>query len=107
VADRARTHVRTLLHGWQRTAGLRPSAPAAGERLTHEGLQETLKPSRAKARMRSRIEGGERHAKNHAVSCGLMAKPKQAVNFYVSIFKNSKILSINRYGDAGRDQRAR
>ncbi|AMK76973.1 MULTISPECIES: VOC family protein [Methylomonas] len=26
---------------------------------------------------------------------------EQAMNFYVSIFKNSKILSVNRYGDAG------
>ncbi|MCQ8118054.1 VOC family protein [Methylomonas rosea] len=24
-----------------------------------------------------------------------------AMNFYVSIFKNSKVLSVNRYGDAG------
>lgn len=26
---------------------------------------------------------------------------EQAMNFYVSIFKNSKVLSVNRYGDAG------
>jgi predicted 3-demethylubiquinone-9 3-methyltransferase (glyoxalase superfamily) len=26
---------------------------------------------------------------------------EQAANFYVSIFKNSKITSVNRYGDAG------
>lgn len=26
---------------------------------------------------------------------------EEAVNFYVSIFKNSKILSVTRYGDAG------
>lgn len=26
---------------------------------------------------------------------------EEAMNFYVSIFKNAKILSINRYGDAG------
>jgi predicted 3-demethylubiquinone-9 3-methyltransferase (glyoxalase superfamily) len=26
---------------------------------------------------------------------------EEAVNFYTSIFKNSKILSMNRYGDAG------
>jgi predicted 3-demethylubiquinone-9 3-methyltransferase (glyoxalase superfamily) len=26
---------------------------------------------------------------------------EEAVNFYVSIFKNSKILSVHRYGDAG------
>ena len=28
-------------------------------------------------------------------------KAEEAANFYVSIFKNSKILSVNRYGDAG------
>jgi predicted 3-demethylubiquinone-9 3-methyltransferase (glyoxalase superfamily) len=28
-------------------------------------------------------------------------KAEEAVNFYVSIFENSKILSVNRYGDAG------
>src|ERR1700704_2560291 len=28
-------------------------------------------------------------------------KAKEAVNFYVSIFKNSKVLSVARYGDAG------
>ena len=26
---------------------------------------------------------------------------EEAVNFYVSIFKNSKIVSMARYGDAG------
>ncbi len=26
---------------------------------------------------------------------------EEAVNFYVSLFKNSKVLSMNRYGDAG------
>jgi len=26
---------------------------------------------------------------------------EEAMNYYVSIFKNSKVLSINRYGDAG------
>lgn len=26
---------------------------------------------------------------------------EEAMNFYVSIFKNSKIVSVNRYGDAG------
>ena len=26
---------------------------------------------------------------------------EEAVNFYVSIFKNSKVLSVSRYGDAG------
>ncbi len=26
---------------------------------------------------------------------------EEAMNFYVSIFKNSKILTVNRYGDAG------
>ena len=26
---------------------------------------------------------------------------EEAINFYVSIFKNSKVLSMNRYGDAG------
>jgi predicted 3-demethylubiquinone-9 3-methyltransferase (glyoxalase superfamily) len=28
-------------------------------------------------------------------------KAEEAANFYVSIFKNSKILSVGRYGDAG------
>lgn len=28
-------------------------------------------------------------------------KAEEAMNFYVSIFKNSKILSLSRYGDAG------
>ncbi|MHB8540079.1 MAG: VOC family protein [Candidatus Acidiferrales bacterium] len=28
-------------------------------------------------------------------------KAEEAANFYVSIFKNSKILSVTRYGDAG------
>lgn len=28
-------------------------------------------------------------------------KAEEAMNFYVSIFKNSKVLSVNRYGDAG------
>ena len=28
-------------------------------------------------------------------------KAEEAMNFYVSIFKNSKIVSINRYGEAG------
>jgi predicted 3-demethylubiquinone-9 3-methyltransferase (glyoxalase superfamily) len=28
-------------------------------------------------------------------------KAEEAMNFYVSIFKNSKILSVSRYGDAG------
>jgi predicted 3-demethylubiquinone-9 3-methyltransferase (glyoxalase superfamily) len=28
-------------------------------------------------------------------------KAEEAANFYVSIFKNSKILSVNRYGEAG------
>ena len=31
-----------------------------------------------------------------------MIKLKQAMNFYTSIFKNSKIVSISRYGEAGR-----
>lgn len=26
---------------------------------------------------------------------------EQAMNFYVSIFKNSKVLSVSRYGEAG------
>ena len=26
---------------------------------------------------------------------------EEAVNFYMSIFKNSKVLSMNRYGEAG------
>lgn len=29
---------------------------------------------------------------------------EEAINFYVSIFKNSKITSVSRYGDAGPDQ---
>jgi predicted 3-demethylubiquinone-9 3-methyltransferase (glyoxalase superfamily) len=28
-------------------------------------------------------------------------KAEEAANFYVSIFKNSKILSVSRYGEAG------
>ena len=28
-------------------------------------------------------------------------KAEEAANFYVSIFKNAKILSVSRYGDAG------
>jgi predicted 3-demethylubiquinone-9 3-methyltransferase (glyoxalase superfamily) len=28
-------------------------------------------------------------------------KAEEAMNFYVSIFKNSKVLSVRRYGDAG------
>lgn len=28
-------------------------------------------------------------------------KAEEAVNFYISIFKNSKVTSINRYGEAG------
>jgi predicted 3-demethylubiquinone-9 3-methyltransferase (glyoxalase superfamily) len=28
-------------------------------------------------------------------------KAEQAMNFYVSIFKNSKVLSVRRYGAAG------
>jgi predicted 3-demethylubiquinone-9 3-methyltransferase (glyoxalase superfamily) len=28
-------------------------------------------------------------------------KAEEAANFYVSIFKNSKVLSVNRYGEAG------
>jgi predicted 3-demethylubiquinone-9 3-methyltransferase (glyoxalase superfamily) len=27
---------------------------------------------------------------------------EEAVNFYVSIFKNSRVVSVTRYGDAGR-----
>lgn len=26
---------------------------------------------------------------------------EEAANFYVSIFKNSKVLTVNRYGEAG------
>src|ERR1700736_1922882 len=29
------------------------------------------------------------------------SKAEEAMNFYVSIFKNSKILTVTRYGDAG------
>jgi len=32
---------------------------------------------------------------------------EEAMNFYVSIFKNSKVLSVTRYGAAGRDQKGR
>jgi predicted 3-demethylubiquinone-9 3-methyltransferase (glyoxalase superfamily) len=28
-------------------------------------------------------------------------KAEEAMNFYVSIFKNSKVMSVNRYGEAG------
>jgi predicted 3-demethylubiquinone-9 3-methyltransferase (glyoxalase superfamily) len=28
-------------------------------------------------------------------------KAEEAMNFYVSIFKNSKVLSVNRYGEEG------
>ena len=28
-------------------------------------------------------------------------KAEEAMNFYVSIFKNSKVVSVSRYGDAG------
>ena len=28
-------------------------------------------------------------------------KAEEAMNFYVSIFKNSKVLGVTRYGDAG------
>ncbi len=28
-------------------------------------------------------------------------KAEEAMNFYVSVFKNSKVLSVSRYGDAG------
>jgi predicted 3-demethylubiquinone-9 3-methyltransferase (glyoxalase superfamily) len=28
-------------------------------------------------------------------------KAEEAANFYVSIFKNSKVVSVSRYGDAG------
>jgi len=28
-------------------------------------------------------------------------KAEEAMNFYVSIFKNSKVLSVTRYGEAG------
>src|SRR5882762_4072006 len=31
-------------------------------------------------------------------------KAEEAMNFYVSIFKNSKIVSISRYGEGGRAQ---
>lgn len=31
------------------------------------------------------------------------ANAEEAVNFYTSLFENSKILSISRYGDAGPD----
>lgn len=28
-------------------------------------------------------------------------KAEEAVNFYISIFRNSRIVSVSRYGDAG------
>lgn len=28
-------------------------------------------------------------------------KAEEAMNFYVSIFKNSKVVNVSRYGDAG------
>ncbi len=28
-------------------------------------------------------------------------KAEEAMNFYISIFKNSKIVSVTRYGEAG------
>jgi len=28
-------------------------------------------------------------------------KAEEAMNFYVSIFKNSKVVSVSRYGDGG------
>ncbi len=33
------------------------------------------------------------------------SKAEEAANFYVSLFKNSKIISITRYGDAGPGQK--
>jgi predicted 3-demethylubiquinone-9 3-methyltransferase (glyoxalase superfamily) len=32
-------------------------------------------------------------------------KAEEAVNFYTSIFKNSRIVGITRYGDAGAEAR--
>ena len=32
---------------------------------------------------------------------------EEAMNYYVSIFKNSKIVSVNRYGDAGPGQKGK
>jgi len=32
-------------------------------------------------------------------------KAEEAMNFYVSIFKNSKVLSVTRYGAAGPGQK--
>jgi predicted 3-demethylubiquinone-9 3-methyltransferase (glyoxalase superfamily) len=34
-------------------------------------------------------------------------KAEEAMNFYNSIFKNSKVVSVSRYGDASQDRRAR
>jgi predicted 3-demethylubiquinone-9 3-methyltransferase (glyoxalase superfamily) len=40
------------------------------------------------------------YAKDHAV-LWFDSKAEEAANFYVSVFKNSKIVSIMRYGEAG------
>jgi predicted 3-demethylubiquinone-9 3-methyltransferase (glyoxalase superfamily) len=32
-------------------------------------------------------------------------KAEEAMNFYVLIFKNSKVVSVNRYGEAGPGQK--
>ncbi len=44
---------------------------------------------------------GESDAKDHAVFLWFDGKAEEAMNFYVSIFKNSKVVSVSRYGDAG------
>ena len=34
-------------------------------------------------------------------------KAEEAMNFYISIFKDSKIVSVTRYGEQGLDRRGR
>jgi len=34
-------------------------------------------------------------------------KAEEAMNFYISIFRNSKIVSVTRYGEEGQDRRGR
>ena len=43
---------------------------------------------------------GKRYAENHSVPI-FDGKAEEAANFYTSIFKNSKVLNVARYGEAG------